>query len=528
MTKSKIACDFIVKCLKDNITSKREIAKRLFNEHRDTFVNGEDARLFVRRVLGSAGRPVSEKYSYVYDLYMAKTGDLVYENAKVRPTVPSKVYFITAAMNATPVHEGMLKNLLSYAAYKKAELYIVAMRYKNPTSVFTDKKDDFWAKETIPYLDANRHDIHKLVSVMSDVKIQPTAEEPLSGLEGMSGDKSCIFAHPRVHMQFVPVLKGSRPKLMVTTGIITTPNYTDSKAGKKGEFHHTYGFVVVEIDSEKNAIIRQVTANSDGSFIDYDIMVKDGEITKAPYAPVLVLGDIHAAKLTSDSLNRIIRTIEFFRPQLVVLHDVFDGESINPHEQNNAVRQHDRNVTNKDDLAKEIKLSLGVVTTIASMVPNVALVRSNHDDFLDRYINSTDWRKDIKNAAKYAELSAISLSGKANKGLFPHLVEQETKNVLCLDIDESLVILGVELGCHGHVGSNGSKGSPNQFRRLSTKLITGHTHSPLRKDGHMVVGCQELDHEYNVGMTSWGLADVIVNADGKRQHVIYFDGKFKL
>ena len=37
------------------------------------------------------------------------------------------------------------------------------------------------------------------------------------------------------------------PKMMMTTGSCTVKNYTDSKAGKKGEFHHTLGFVIIEI-----------------------------------------------------------------------------------------------------------------------------------------------------------------------------------------------------------------------------------------------------------------------------------------
>jgi hypothetical protein len=51
-------------------------------------------------------------------------------------------------------------------------LYVIAGRYKNPTSVFTDKDFDSWDDKVVPYLDANRHDIHKYVSVMSDLKIQ--------------------------------------------------------------------------------------------------------------------------------------------------------------------------------------------------------------------------------------------------------------------------------------------------------------------------------------------------------------------
>jgi hypothetical protein len=43
------------------------------------------------------------------------------------------------------------------------------------------------------------------------------------------------------------------------------------------------------------------------------------------------------------------------------------------------------------------------------------------------------------------------------------------------------------LGQHGDVGANGSRGSLLQFRKLNTKIIVGHYHSP-GKDGALAVG----------------------------------------
>ena len=48
---------------------------------------------------------------------------------------------------------------------------------------------------------------------------------------------------------------------MLTTGACTVKNYTDSKSGKKGEFHHTLGFVIVEIKDDETFFIRQVHGN---------------------------------------------------------------------------------------------------------------------------------------------------------------------------------------------------------------------------------------------------------------------------
>jgi hypothetical protein len=64
----------------------------------------------------------------------------------------------------------------------------------------------------VTLLDANRHDIHKYVSILSDIKIQPTAVNPMTGMQALSGINSCVFG-AKVQMEMIPVLDGQKPKL---------------------------------------------------------------------------------------------------------------------------------------------------------------------------------------------------------------------------------------------------------------------------------------------------------------------------
>ncbi len=170
--------------------------------------------------------------------------------------------------------------MLAYAKHIDAGIHIILVRYKNPTSVFEDRDEDFWVDEVDRYKDANRHNIHKYLSVMSDVKIQPTATNPMSGMQGMSGVNSCIFGGPKVQLEMIPVLDGNKPKMMVSTGAVTLMNYTDSKSGKKGEFHHTLGFCVVEIEDKETFYVRQVTADDKtGNFSDLFYRVENGKVS---------------------------------------------------------------------------------------------------------------------------------------------------------------------------------------------------------------------------------------------------------
>src|SRR5699024_2962588 len=87
-----------------------------------------------------------------------------------------------------------------------------------------------------------------------------------------------IFGHPKVHLEVLPTLDCESPKKMFTTGAITHKNYTDSKAGKKGEFNHTFGFVIVELDGDVFHA-RQITAKKNGDFNDIYHKVRKGKVT---------------------------------------------------------------------------------------------------------------------------------------------------------------------------------------------------------------------------------------------------------
>ena len=182
-----------------------------------------------------------------------------------------QVYIITGAQTKTPVFDKFLDALEVCAEYYDAEIIVIPMRYRNPTSIFSDDdKSVWWDKRLIPYLCDSRIDIGDNLVLMSDVKTLPTASDPLSGFDELSGRKSAIYGHTSLMLKTVPVATGEIPKIICTTGAVTKRNYTDSKAGKKGEFHHVHSAQIVEVDKNGGFHIRQLNACLDGSFIDLD------------------------------------------------------------------------------------------------------------------------------------------------------------------------------------------------------------------------------------------------------------------
>ena len=450
-----------------------------------------------------------------------------YEDAKKRHYDKNKKRFIiTWAQNNTPVHKAFLDNIKAYAKYINADIHVIAGRYKNPTSVFSDSKHDFWAKEVLPYLDANRHDIHRYVSVMSDIKIRPTAVSPLSGMGGMSGVNSCIFGHPKVHMEVLGALSGHKPKTMFTTGAVTKNNYTDSKSGKKGEFHHTLGFVVVEIKNEDKFFARQVTARDSGEFIDLYFKVKNKKVNRIKQVEAIILGDIHLGDEDKQVIDTTTALMDKIKPKNTILHDLFDGYSISHHHQKDPILQYQKEIAGTNSLKKEVDNMLSWLEKMKKY--NLTVVRSNHDDFVDRWIINSDWKRNIKNSMEYMEYARVLLADEAPKGIVPYIIDKKFgKEIKTLGRMDSFKVKNWELGVHGDYGQNGSRGSLNQFRNLNTKIILAHYHTPGRKDGSLSVGTStKLRLGYNLGASTWLHSHVIIHEDGKSQHITIIGGEY--
>lgn len=436
-----------------------------------------------------------------------------------------KKFLITWAQNATPVHEGFWNNLLAYAEFHKAGLHTICGRYKNPTSVFTDAKHEEWVEEVIPYLDANRHNIHPYLQVLSDLKISPTASTPLSGLNGITELETCIVGHPRQHLKSLPVLDGYPNKLLASTGACTVENYTDSKSGKKGEFHHSLGCIVVELDGD-NFHLRHISADDEGNFYDLFYRVYDGEVLQNNRgAEFAVLGDLHLQYEDKEAVNCALSLLDIMRPNHTICHDIFNGHSISHHERRNPFILMQRELDGSWALDQEIDYMMNWLED--NKHRNLVIARGNHEDHLDQWLVGTDWRKDT-NKFQYFKYGAILAENKAPKGIIPFLIDEKFNGeVKTLGLDESYRVLGWELSIHGHKGASGSRGSHTQYKNLNTKNVTAHGHHPHKEDGHIAVGTlTKLRMGYNQGLSNWYHGLALGYPNGKVQLINITHGKY--
>lgn len=434
-------------------------------------------------------------------------------------------FLVTWAQNATPVHEEFFKNIVAYAEHIKAGLHIVSGRYKNPTSVFTDAKHEEWVDEVIPYLDANRHNLHSHLQVLSDLKISPTASTPLSGLNGITELESCIVGHPRQHLKSLPVLDGYCNKLLMSTGACTIENYTDSKSGKKGEFHHSVGAIIIELDGE-DFHLRHISADEDGNFYDLIYKVKDGQVIEnTEGAEFAVLGDLHLQYEDTDALTSALSLLDVMKPSHVVCHDIFNGHSISHHERRNPFILMQRELDGSWNLDHEIDYMMEWLDK--NKHRNLIIARGNHEDHLDQWLVNSDWRKD-NNKYQYFKYGSILAENKAPKGIIPYLIDERYKGeIKTLGLDESYRVLGWELSIHGHVGASGSRGSHTQYKNLNTKNVTAHGHHPHKEDGHVSVGTlTQLRLGYNKGLSNWIHGLVLGYPNGKVQIINIINNKY--
>jgi hypothetical protein len=453
-----------------------------------------------------------------------------------------QTFIVTAAQNNTRVHASFWESLLRAAEHYDAELLVIPLRYRNPTApketdANGNPRGDYWAKAVEPYLYNVRARLNKNLSVLGDIKIQPTAVEPLTGLEGFTGSESTIVGHTKLSLRTVPTPGHKMAKIMTTTGACTVKNYSDTRAGKHGDFHHTLGACLVEIDGPY-FWLRQLNANSRGEFTDLGVTFTPTSRILAPPPAALVLGDTHVDFVCPEVQKATFGKggmVPTLKPKAIIYHDTLDGYSANPHHAGNPFNRVAKRNTGKDDVEAEV---IRAVKYLKENTPPGCVgyvVPSNHDRFLTRWVAGNDWRLDPTNAEFYLE-TALAMVKSTRMGTggteyvdpFPYWINRwASRNIICVG-EKGLTIAGIELGMHGDIGPNGARGSIRNLRRIGAKSVIGHSHSPGISEGCYQTGTSSrLQLEYNHGPSGWLNTHCIVHADGKRQLITIVNGRWR-
>jgi hypothetical protein len=458
---------------------------------------------------------------------------------------------VTSAQNATPVHPSFITTLERHAnEVSAADILVVPYRYKNPFNPHTTpaqkkdiENDEWWDDAVKPYLLNTRKRLNANLTLMADVKIQATTGKPLAMMDAMSGPESSLLGHPKLQLRTVPVPHHQMPKIMSTTGTCTRLNYSDTRLGKISEFHHTIGAAVVELHG-KTFHLRQINASkATGEYDDLDRHYAADGVTAAARARALVLGDWHkdfALPSVEHATFGPEGMVSVLRPEVIAWHDLSDGYATNPHHQGNWVIANAKAASGRFNARAELERACSYVAEHTPEDTLSVIIPSNHNDFLSRWMMTTDPRTltganfDLwcETALAMKASARSTLKGTEYTDAFVYWARkffQGCANVRVLERGESFAVADVELGLHFDKGPNGARGSLQNLRRIGTKIMGGHGHGPGIDEGGYQVGTATGQLEYAVGGPSgWLNTHGVIYATGKRSLLNIIGNKWRL
>lgn len=437
----------------------------------------------------------------------------------------NKTFFITTAVAGAPAFEAALKTVKnSFCKRNNATLLVIPCADPAAKTVSLGMESFLEENLVIENVDLNSN-----ISIQS-IRLSAKMINPTTGL-GRFGqrNKSIIFASPKQSLEYVPVGNNRLPHALMSTGAITLPAYdTDRYMSKRtayiAEQDHVLGGIIVEVEDDNMYHFRTVEFNADGSFTDLGTRYYADGTAKTESILVLTLGDRHVGstcETVKDITDQMIRDL---KPEHLVLHDLFNGTSINHHVSNRPLTKAKMKQLTLDQEGEMVRRDLTNFAAFPS-IKQIHVVKSNHDEWIDRYLEEFRFQYDSVNLELALTLALCKLKGldvlASLTGLHNH------PKIHFMKRDEDLIFNGVQYGCHGDYMHRGM--SFDMLEKAYGKATAGHTHTAGKKRGVNKVGTStELREPYTVGPISWTNTHEVHNRDGSRQLVNIIDGKYRM
>src|SRR5208337_956718 len=464
-----------------------------------------------------------------------------------------KRYILTSAQNNTRVHDVLWSNVLALAKHYSAKIMVGTFSYnQNHYGTLAVKRgtakpaeDSLWFDSKLTeYLSDARTTLAPGLVWCGEMNIQPTDENPLSGLETYAGPASVIFPHTKIEMRSIATTVDVPVKFMYTTGAVTLMNYIQKKAGLKAEHHHRYAFLIVEVDSDGNWWVRQVAARKNGRVIqDLNILVNGGSVQSTHFqVEAITWGDLHATMSEPSVVSASHEMLDALHPNYQFIHDLMEGASINRHTRKHKDNHEafDRWMRGLHRVDEEVKQTKALLDTYLRPWCQTVIPDANHDrKWFKLWLREFDYRVDPANAElflrlqdfMYSEIRAGKLSKNVNltEYVFTHEAGLEPGKVKFLLPDETFTVKEVECGMHGHLGPNGLFGTPSNLSKIGTKATIGDKHTAGIYHGLFVAGTSTKltkDWGYTVGPSAWSWSHVVLYANGQRAIVTLKNGKW--
>ena len=438
-----------------------------------------------------------------------------------------KRYIITTAQANAGIHRPFWEGLESYKDKHNAELIVL------PTAGQSVNDTDYHP-EVVPYL---RHDKQIRISDhvrVIDAQIRPQSINPLTGVDHFSRDyeSSVIFAGTKQVLKYVPDSNHKLPRAMMTTGAVTKPNYrTKHRIGNIAEKDHEYGAVILDVEDNGLFHHRFIQSMKNGKFSDIDGTYHRKRFTAHKQVDAMVLGDLHPFYTCPTHERASFEQIALFKPKKLFLHDVFNAVSISHHDEGRSISKSMAWKEYTGNLLEELKVTRKAVIKYAEAMPEngkVYIVKSNHDEHLERYLNEARFVRDPMNTLTAAKLYVQALEGNDPLKAGFDMVGGLPDNVVFLNRESEVRVRGYVLSNHGDLGANGGRGSIRSIENANGKSITGHTHGAMKVRNTYKVGTStKLRLPYTRGYSSWTNTNAVVYTTGQVQLVNTIQGRWR-
>jgi len=465
-----------------------------------------------------------EKWNYI-KIENGAVVPLIHKPSYEEKIKHGRIFIITTVVGCTKVSEKKLQTIKNFAKRNNAEIIIMGCNAHNKPL-----NEELWYSHLVEKIHHNVR-LHPLLSCV-DLKINPQQICPLNGLEEFSLNKkgerqSLIVATPKQDLKMIPYSNEQMPHLLYGTGTISEINYQENRIGKLAEQNHVYGGLIVEI---KGSIFNIVNFqfDSEDCFIDRGVKYTQDNIEMV-YAEAMIIGDLHAEEIDPEALKETLNQIKDFQPNDVFLHDIASWKSVNHFDAGSTLKQSlklQQNVTFAEERIKVTSVLKRFTDTVSPWLGRINVVQSNHDDFVNKFLNDGRYAHDPVNHE-----TAIFCIAEIYKGRSPYDYLFKGLPISWLKKEDDYLIHGIQCGSHGHLGVAGAKGNTKVFAKSYVNSITGHTHQANITHGAWSVGTishiETGSHGYNFGLHSWTQTNAVIWENGTRQMLFLWNSFLK-